>query len=407
MDWQLGSMNTDQTRSPNFPTLIFLSGLSVVSMNMFLPSLPSIAAEFEADYALVNLAIAGYAAMTVVLQLIAGPLSDRYGRRPIILGALSIFIIASVGCQMAADIVTFLIFRMLQAVVISGIAVSMAVVRDTHDERAAAGLIGKMASIWAFGPMLGPVLGGYLDQTFGWRANFSAFAAFGMVAFALSWWLLPETNQQKSRNFTEQFRTYPLLLTSHRFWSYALCMAFSVGAFYAFLSGIPLVSIHEFGMAPAAIGVAMGTITVGFVFGSYLSGRLATRSELLHLILAGRIIACGGLGFGLLLYFSGNADAIGYLFACSFVGIGNGLTMPSTNAGAMSVRPDLAGSAAGLFGALVASGGALMSAVTGMVVTADNSGPALLLVMLLSSAVGLLFALYLMRLNQKPNLGTP
>lgn len=399
-------MSSNQLNGPRLPTLIFLSGLSVVSMNMFLPSLPSIAAEFDAQYAVVNLAIAGYAAMTVALQLIAGPLSDRYGRRPIILGALFIFIVASFGCYLSGNIYSFLAFRMLQAVVISGIAVSMAVVRDTHEEKAAAGVIGTMASVWAFGPMLGPMLGGYLDQVFGWRTNFTTFIAMGLFAFALCWFYLPETNLKRSRNFTEQFRNYPTLLASHKFWSYSLCMAFSVGAFYAFLSGVPLVAIHEFGMAPATIGFAMGTITVGFVFGSFLSARLAPKSNLLHLILSGRIIACTGLVIGLSAYVFGQSNEILYLCSCSCVGIGNGLTMPSTNAGALSVRPELAGSAAGLFGAIVASGGAIMSALTGLLVTSSNSGPALLLTMLVSSIIGLIFAMYLVRLT-RPDLSRP
>ena len=115
---------------PALMTLIALSGLSVVSLNMFLPSLANIAREFRADYALVNLCIAGYAAVSALLQLVMGPLSDRFGRRPVILAALLLFLIASLGCLFASNVWVFLAFRMMQAVIAPAYAVSVAIIRD-------------------------------------------------------------------------------------------------------------------------------------------------------------------------------------------------------------------------------------------------------------------------------------
>src|SRR3546814_6372428 len=133
---------------PCLLTLILVSALSVVSLTMFLPSLASIATAFGADYGLVNLSIAGYAAMTAVLQLVMGPLSDRFGRRPVMLAAVSIFTLASLGCLLATDIWGFLLFRMLQGAIISGYAVSMAVIRDMTPARKAASLMGYVAVGW-------------------------------------------------------------------------------------------------------------------------------------------------------------------------------------------------------------------------------------------------------------------
>ena len=157
-------MDQATVTSPRFVTLILLSGLSVVSLNMFLPSLSNIAAEFEADYALVNLSIAGYAAMAAILQLIMGPLSDRFGRRPVILAGLLIFCLASLGCLLSTDIATFLFFRMMQAAITSGYTVSLAVIRDSSGTQKAASLIGYIAMAWAIAPMLGPMFGGALDE---------------------------------------------------------------------------------------------------------------------------------------------------------------------------------------------------------------------------------------------------
>ena len=386
---------------PTLFTLILLSGLSVVSLNMFLPSLTNIAATFEADYALVNLSIAGYAMAMAVLQLVLGPLSDRFGRRPVILAGLALFSLASLGCLLATDVWTFLAFRMLQAAIASGFAVSRAVIRDQVGAQEAASLMGYLATAWALAPMLGPMFGGALDELFGWRASFWAFLGFGVAVFALCWVDLGETNKQPSATFRQQFRTYPALLRSASFWGYALCMGFSVGAFYVFISGAPLVAATLFDMGTATLGVCMGSITAGFIFGSFLAGRFAGGRALTTMMITGRVVACGGLTLGLIVLLSGVVHVVTLFGACMFVGIGNGLTMPSSNAGAMSVRPDLAGSASGLSGALTVAGGAAMSALTGVVLTEANAAYALLGLMLLASFLGLVAALAVLWLDRR------
>ncbi|MBX2853393.1 MAG: multidrug effflux MFS transporter [Rhodobacteraceae bacterium] len=387
-------MTSTALHPPRLTTLILLSALSVISLNMFLPSLPNIAREFEADYGLVTLAISGYAAATAAIQLIAGPLSDRFGRRPVILLSLVLYIAASVGCLMATDITTFLVCRLFQAAVISAHTISLAVIRDTNEPKTAASLMGYVAMAWAIAPMVGPTFGGFLDDALGWRASFAAFFVFGLIMLLLCWIDLRETNHNRATSFIVQFRAYGRLISSPRFWGYALCMSFSIGAFYAFLGGAPLVATHLFEMSPAMLGVTMGTTTAGFMFGSFLSGVLAKRTSLMSLILAGRLIACFGLmvGIGLLLADIMNAPI--YFAACACMGAGNGLTLPGGNAGAMSVLPELTGSAAGLSGALVLSGGAVMSAITGAVLTPSNAPITLLVLMLMSSVLALVAALY-------------
>ncbi len=379
---------------PKFVTLILLAALATLSLNMFLPSLANIAADFEADYAVVNLSIAGYLAVTAVLQVAIGPLSDRYGRRPILLAAVAIFIVASLGCAFAEDVWSFLAFRILQGAVIAGWVLSLAVVRDTVPTQKAASLIGYLTMAMAVAPMLGPMLGGVLDALFGWRSSFFVFSGFGAVLLVLTWCDLGETNTARAATFSQQLRSYPALLGSGRFWGYALCMAFATSAFYAFLSGVPLVARATLDLPPEQLGFYMGSITGGFFIGSFLSGRYAKHFALTTTILFGRGFACLGPVVGLVLVFCGLVNEITIFCATLCVGFGNGLTMPSANAGALSIRPELAGSASGLSGALMVGMGALVTTIAGVAVTEGNAAVSLLSLMLACSFLALLAVLW-------------
>ncbi len=392
------------TSPPKMLTLVLLTALSVLSLNMFLPSLSNMAQDFQTDYALVNLSIAGYLAITAVLQLIMGPLSDRYGRRPVLLAGLTIFVLASLGCAMATDIWIFLGFRVIQGAIISGAALSSAVVRDMVPAQEAASLMGYIAMAMAIAPMLGPMFGGALDQLFGWRASFWAFAGLGAAVLVLCWVDLGETNKAPSDTFANQFQSYPELIRSRRFWGYALCTAFSTSAFYAFLSGIPLVAQTVFELPPARLGVYMGTITAGFFLGSFLSGRYAKRFALTTMMISGRIVACGGLLLGLTLFSAGIVNEISLFGTTVFVGIGNGLTNPSSNVGALSVRPELAGSASGLSGALTVGAGALLTSFTGAFMTEEYAVYQLVGMMLFCSAMALIAALAVLRIDRREGL---
>ena len=166
---------------PSLVTLIFTTALSVPTLNMFLPSLARMSEDFQVDYALVNLSVAGYLAVSAVLQLIVGPLPDRYGRRPILLICMAIFALASVGSVLAGTILVFLGFRLLPAAVVAGPVLSAASLRDRYPPDEAAGKLGHVAMAMALAPMLGPMLGGALDMLFGWRAGFVLYSLLGAV----------------------------------------------------------------------------------------------------------------------------------------------------------------------------------------------------------------------------------
>ncbi len=394
-------MKSAAESSPRLLTLILLAALSTLSLNLFLPSLTNIAQDFQADYALVSLSIAGYLAITAALQLVIGPMSDRFGRRPVLLCGLSCFLVGSLGCLLASDIYSFLLFRALQGAVISGWVLSMAMIRDTHNEGEAASLIGYVAMSMAIAPMLGPMIGGLLDEFFGWRASFALYSVMGLALLLLCWFDLNETNRSPSATFAVQFKAYPELLGSRRFWGFALCAVFSTGAFYVFLAGVPLVAARQFSISPGVLGFYIGTITAGFAVGSFIAGRYSKRFARTTMMIGGRLIAVTGLTLGLILFLAGYAHGLTLFVATIFVGLANGISMPSVNAGAISMRPGLAGSAAGLLGASTVGAGALLTTFTGYLREQGDAAIGLLGIMLSCSALALAAAIYVLIIDRR------
>ncbi|OED47904.1 MFS transporter [Rhodobacteraceae bacterium (ex Bugula neritina AB1)] len=385
---------------PHIATLILVTGLAVLSTNMFLPSLGRIAGEFQVDYALANLSVAAYLAVSAVLQIAMGPLSDRYGRRPVMLVSLLIFTAASIGCVLAQDIWVFLSFRLLQGAVIAGAVVSRAAVRDMHSTAEAASKLGYISMAMALAPMLGPMLGGFLDMAFGWRSGFVLYSLLGCVMLMVCWGDWGETNSQRSATFAAQMRTYPKLFSSRRFWGYSFCASFSVGGFYTFITGAPMVAEAWFELNPAMLGLGIGIITWGFMAGNFVTGRLVSRVGLLHLIIAGRCFALAGPIGGLLLFLAGLGSLWVFFGAAVFVGFGNGLTIANATAGLMSVRPALAGSASGLSGAMMVAVGAVLTTLTGALVSPENAPFAVLGVILGTNSLAMASALYVLRIDR-------
>lgn len=377
----------NRTTPPHIWTLVLMAGLSALNMNIFLPSLPGIAAWFEADYATAQLAISAYLAMTALLQLIIGPLSDRFGRRPVVLASNGIFLLATLGCLLAPTIEIFLVFRLISGAAVTGMVLSRAVVRDMVHADHAASMIGYITMGMVLVPMVGPIIGGFLEQAFGWQSAFLLVFLFGLAVTVLIWADLGETNSSKSTSFGAQFRTYPELVKSRRFWGYALTAGLASGAFFAFLGGAPFVATVVLGLSPAELGLYFIFISLGYMGGNFLTGRYSKRIGMNRMMLMGAVIASSGMVVLLLMFLAGYVSALGFFGLIGFVGFGNGMTMPNANAGVVSVRPHLAGSASGLGGALMIGFGAVLSAVAGALLSEETGAYPLIIMMLASSTM--------------------
>jgi DHA1 family bicyclomycin/chloramphenicol resistance-like MFS transporter len=387
----------DRASPPHVITLVLLAGVSAMSMNVFLPSLPRMAAHFGTDYALMQLSVAIYLGMNALLQVFVGPIADLYGRRPVIIGGLVLFLLATLGCIYAPNVEIFLAFRMAQAAVVTGMVLSRAIVRDMFPPDQAASMIGYVTMGMSVVPMLAPALGGWLDELFGWQANFWALLAIGVILFLLVWFDLGETGQRGSISLLAQFRQYPELLTSRRFWGYCLASAFSSGAFFAYLGGAPYVGDRVFGLDPAVLGAFFGAPAVGYFLGNYLSGRYSVRFGINRMILAGTLLCSGGMLASLALFELGLGNPYVFFGFMTFVGLGNGLTIPNATSGMLSVRPHLAGTASGLGGAMMIGGGAALSALAGAVLGDGRGAEPLIVIMLATALAGVAAILFTIR----------
>lgn len=368
---------------PRLITLTLLTALSVLTLNMIVPSLPSMARDLAAREAVVAISVSGYMMVSALFQLTLGPMSDRFGRRRVMLAALGLYAIASLGCALAPDVNTLLACRVLQGVIVAGVVVSSAAIRDQYTARESAGKLGAISSAMAIAPMLGPIVGGLLDGALGWRWIFGLYTLLGVALLVLVWHDMGETRRPGLP--APRRADWAALLGSARYWAYVLCAAFSVGAFYVFVTGVPYVATQSWHLTPAQVGIGVGSITGGFMLGAALTARLAPRRGTSVLIVVGRIVPSVALLLAWLLFAAGVTHPLALFGLTMFVGIGNGLTVSNANAGALSVRPDLAGTAAGLGGALSIALGALLSGATALAV--EHSATPVVLVTLMLGCV--------------------
>ncbi|PWK58561.1 DHA1 family bicyclomycin/chloramphenicol resistance-like MFS transporter [Silicimonas algicola] len=387
----------DRTTPPHILTLVLMAGLGAMNMSAFLPSLTHMAEHFDTSYQVMQLSVPLYLAVTAVIQVAIGPISDRYGRRMVTLVSQGIFVFAILGCLVAPNVESFLAFRMLSGAVAVGLVLSRAIVRDMVSQDEAASMIGYVTMGMALVPMVAPMIGGALDEAFGWKAVFWFLLFAGVAIWALCLTDQGETSAGGGVSFRKQVRDYPELLTSPRFWGYVFAAAFASGSFFAFLGAAPYVASEIFGLSSFWSGFCLGAPAIGYALGNYLSGRFSVRYGVNWMVKIGASIASAGLGVAFVLTAIGFDSAFLFFGFCTFVGLGNGMVIPNASAGMLSVRPHLAGTASGLGSAIMIGGGAALSVLSGLVIQGGGGTVELLAIMLTSVVLGLASILYVIR----------
>ena len=390
----------DRTTQPTMLTLVLLASISALAMNIYLPSLPLMAIEFSTTPAAMGLSVGVYLGTSALIQLFAGPISDRIGRRKIVQVSLIIFVVASISCAYAQSFETFLMYRAIQSVAATCMIVSRAIVRDTTDTASSGSRIAYVTMGMAVVPMFSPALGGFIDTNFGWEGTFFVLAGLGLIMLMLSYFDQGETAPVSDKSILGQFQNYPILLTSKRFWGYCLASAFGSGAFFVYLGGAPAVGAEVYALDPQSVGLFLGAPAFGYFFGNFIAGRYSKSLGIDLMVLYGLSLALFGMSLSFAISALGYGSALSFFGFMTFVGLGNGMSIPNATAGMLAIKPELAGTASGLGSAMMIGGGAALSALAGPVLHMGSGDLALIALMWLSVFIGILLILLVIKRNQ-------
>ncbi len=342
--------------------LIAVSAIGPLSLNIVMPALPGIAAALNTDFATVQLILSFYLVCMAAAQLALGPLSDRFGRRPVLIAGFILAVVTSFGAMLATTIAGLIVARGLQAAgAAAGIVIGRAIIRDLYQRDQAAAMIGWVTMTIMVVPMVVPWFGGVLQATLGWEAIFACIGIFATCVLIAIAALLPETLAVRAgaggaRRFVRDLR---LLVLNRLFAGYALCCAAGSALFFASLGGSPHVVITLMGRSPAELGLWFASGAAGYMLGNFISARRSGRVGIDVMMRWGvGIGAVGAAGVVLLVWLLPQGGPF-TIFVPQFVtALANGLLIPNSIAGAISVRPQAAGAAAGIAGFLQMAVGA-------------------------------------------------
>jgi DHA1 family bicyclomycin/chloramphenicol resistance-like MFS transporter len=349
--------------------LAALSAIGPLTTDMYLPSLPDIARQLHASTAQVQFTISAYLIGFAVGQIFYGPVSDRHGRKPVLMAAMALYCVASLACALSTSIEMLIIARTFQALGGSGgIVLTRAIVRDIYAGARAGRELSLIGSVMALAPVLAPIAGGLLQTGFGWRAVFFALVAAGLVGAGIVWLLLPETLNTRAAepvSIASMGRSYRIVVRNPAYLAYLGITSASYAGLFAWISGAAFVLQNLYGLTPFDFGAAFALGSIGYMTGSALAARIVVRFGLDGVLgVGGCACAVGGLGMVA-------AVALGLSSSLSLVApvaiylAGLGMVLPQGIAGAMTPFPERAGAASSLFGFVQQSAAAVCGAVVG------------------------------------------
>jgi DHA1 family bicyclomycin/chloramphenicol resistance-like MFS transporter len=381
--------------------LTALSSVGPLSINLMVPALPGIAASLAADPGTVQLTVSLYFVGLAFAQLVLGTLSDRFGRRPVLLAGFALTVVTSFAALAATNITHLVIARTAQALGAStGLVISRAIVRDLYTRDRAASMLAWVTMSLVLIPMFGSVIGGFLDVHWGWRSIFVFLGVASLVMLAWAVWSLPETRSSSSQavGWRQFWRECLALLRTPAFAGYALCTGMISGPFYTVLGGAPHIIVNVMGRSSLELGIWFALPSLGYMAGNFLAARYSVRFGVHAMLLWGLLleVVAALVWLALIPVWPGAGPLI--IFGPLLVlYVGNGMALPNAIAGALSVRPQAAGTASGVTGFVQMGVGAVITQlITYAVATATDTLP-LALPVLLQGVVGVLLFWFLVR----------
>ena len=351
--------------------LSFLTALGPLSMDMYLPSLPDIGRTLSAPVLEVQLTISSYLFGFAVGQIFYGPVSDRIGRRPVLLAALVVYALATVGCAAVHSIGALIALRFVQALGGAGaIVLARAVVRDLYSGVRAGRELSLMGAITGVAPIVAPVIGGALQTFFGWRATFVLLVICALVIGATAARLLPETLRERPKtafSLRAMGAMYRSVAVHRGFLAYLAILTAAFIGLFAWISGAPVVmQTATYGLTPFIFGVSFALGSAGYVLGTFIAARIVMRLGLDRLIGIGTAaMACGGLLMALVVALA-LPHVLWFVVTMTLYLAGLGFALPSTMAGALTPFHDRAGTASSVMGFAQQTGAAVTAAAVGV-----------------------------------------
>lgn len=370
-----------------------MTALGPLSTDMYLPSLPAIAAEFGASTSHVQLTLSTYLVAFAMGQIVYGPLSDRYGRRPVLIAGFALYVAASGACAMAPSVNGLIVARAFQALGAAGpIILARTVVRDLYEGHRAAREMARMGTIMGVVPAIAPALGGLLQIWFGWRASFLASFVGAAILASSVVLLLPETLRQRSDASISPLgilRNFAHIARNPAFRMNAAIAALGYGGLFAFISGASFVLQGPYGLNPLQMGLSFCLVVAGYVSGTILSRRIIGIGGPAAVIRYGTLFLAAGGTTMLVLRLAGTGSFLEIVLPMLIYTCGIGFILPQTMLGAMQPFPDRAGAASSLQGVTQMSWGALVGI---LVAWGLSFSPAALPIAIAASGIAALIA---------------
>jgi DHA1 family bicyclomycin/chloramphenicol resistance-like MFS transporter len=351
-------------RLPPFWIVVAITVLGPFSLHVVIPAMQPVATEFGTGLADAQATLTAYLIGIAAGQLAWGPVSDRFGRRPVVLAGMALFLAASLGCALAQSLDMLLAARLLQGVTGSaGQVLGRAIIRDCVPRDRAASLMGYATMAMSCCASFSPLASALIQDLAGWRSVFFCLAAAAVLILTCAYLALGETKLDRldGQGPLRLAGNYVTLLRSPAFLAYALSTAFANATWYAFVAGAPYVLVQILGLPPIAYGKYVLIVLAGYIAGSFFAGWLSVRLGGGRMIAIGQALALAGTALQLAILAAGILTPLALFVPMTLVVFASGLFLPNTNAGALSVHPGLAGSAAGLTGFLQMGLGALVT----------------------------------------------
>src|ERR1700736_2449915 len=342
--------------------LVAMTGVAPISLYLLVPALPVLASTFGRDISIVQMTVSLYMVGIACSQIIMGPLSDRFGRRPVLLAGLGLMVTASAGCIFAETLPQLIAARFLQALGgATGMVVSRAIIRDLYSRDRIGAMISLVIAVMMIAQMLSPLTGGLLETAFGWRAIFYCITAASLTVAVIIAFALPET--RRARVEAGGLRGGgTILVTSRARIGYMLCQVLASQIIFAFAGGGPYIVVTEMGRTSAEYGAWFATTGFAYLIGNLFCVRFAPRHSLEKLIWFGLALQFTGSLLNLTWSITGFNQQPSWLFGTQMlVMFANAFVMSNSAAGAISIRPDAAGTASGAMGFLQMGIGSLVS----------------------------------------------